>query len=91
VIVGDVYDDDRLVKIKSKKNAIFLCGLIPASSTSVASDYVGNAEGYVIKTRMTFIDGFLGGLTYGIYTPTTPTYYIPEFYLRKRPRKKTSY
>jgi hypothetical protein len=84
VVVGEVYRDDRLVKVGSKKNAIFLYGLIPAGSTSEASRYVRSAEGYVIRTRMSFLDGFLGTLTGGIYTPTTTTYFVPDFYLPER-------
>ena len=30
-----------------------------------------------MKTKITFWDGFLTGLTFGIYTPSTTYYYNP--------------
>ena len=42
-----------------------------------AKEYVGDAENYVIKNSWTFLDGFLNILTWGIYTPTTTTFYVP--------------
>ena len=53
-------------------------GLIPVGNTKMeAKEYVGDAENYVIKNSWTFLDGFLNILTWGIYTPTTTTFYVP--------------
>ena len=42
-----------------------------------AKKYVGERENYSVKNRWTFLNGFLGCLTFGLYTPTTTTFYIP--------------
>ena len=82
--VGDVQPDNPIVSVNSVTNHHFLFGLIPASKTSIkASDYVGNAKGYVVRNNQTFLNGFLGTLTCGIYTPSTTTFYVPVEYIKK--------
>lgn len=42
-----------------------------------AKEYVGNKKDYVVKTNQTFINLLINGITFGLYTPTTTTYYLP--------------
>ena len=77
VIVGDIDRHTRVQKVKSKKNHILFYGLIPVGSTSYAEDYVDIDRPFLAKTRMTFVDGLLGTITFSLYTPTTTTYYVP--------------
>ena len=66
-----------VVKVNSEWNHHFLFGLIPGSNAKmVAKDYVDGAENYVVKTNQTFVNGLVNFLTFGIYTPTTTTYYV---------------
>ena len=53
-------------------NHYLINGLIPVG----VSDSKKMAEGatdYIVFTRMSFVNGLLGGLTFGIYSPTTTT------------------
>lgn len=78
VCVGDVKKDDPTVKVNSVTNHHFLYGLIPGGKTKIeASKYIGKRKNYVVKNNWTFLNGFLGCLTMGIYTPTTTTFYVP--------------
>jgi hypothetical protein len=33
----------------------------------------GEAENYTVQTRLTFVNGLVSAITFGIYTPTTVT------------------
>ena len=52
------------------KNNFFLYGLIPGK-VSDPQDLAGNVENFEVTEVHTFVDGLLGVLTFGIYTPTT--------------------
>jgi len=67
VVVGDGAKGNTEVK---EWNTYFLFGLIPAN-TSDAKQMAGGATDYNVKTQMTFVNGLLYGITFGIYTPTT--------------------
>ncbi len=78
VLVGNVKKNDPVVKVNSVTNHHLLYGLIPVGKTTLQnSEYVGQKENYVVKTNQTFLNGFLNWLTFGIYTPSTTTYYLP--------------
>lgn len=78
VCVGNIKTEDPTVKVNSVTNHHFLYGLIPGGKTEIeASKYVKGRKNYVVKNNWTFLNGFLGCLTMGIYTPTTTTFYIP--------------
>jgi hypothetical protein len=47
-------------------------GLVPVG-VSDSKSMAGNATDYSIHTRHTFINLIIGGITFGIYTPTTTT------------------
>ncbi len=78
VYVGNVKKEDKVVKVKSVTNTHLIGGLVPLGSAKVdPKPYVGDRTDYVVKTNQTFWNGLLGGITMGIYTPTTTTFYVP--------------
>ena len=78
VFVGDVNLEDPTVKVNSVMNHHLLYGLIPVSKTELKADkYVGHRKNYVVKNNMSFVDGLLSVITFGIYTPMTTTFYVP--------------
>lgn len=84
VCVGNMKADDPAIKVNSVTNHQFLYGLIPGGNTKVdAKKYIGEKENYAIKNNWTFLNGFLGCITCGIYTPTTTTFYVPLDDLKK--------
>jgi len=57
------------VEVKEKNHYLIL-GLAPVS-ISDPTEMAGGAENYKVTITHTFLDGFLNGLTGGLYTPTT--------------------
>lgn len=76
VCVGDMKADDPAVKVNTVHNPHFLYGLI-GHKKAEASKYVGDAKSYRVKRSQSFVDGLLSSITFGIYTPTTTTFYVP--------------
>ena len=74
--VGTINPEEPLVHVASEHNQHFLCGLI-VNHQKVKS-YVPGVENYVIENKQTFWDGFVSGITFGIYTPTTTKFYVPK-------------
>jgi len=54
------------------KNNFFLYGLIPGK-VSDPQKMAGGAKDFEVTEVQTFVDGLLGVLTFGIYTPSTTT------------------
>ena len=54
----------------SEKNSFFLYGLIPGK-VSDPQGMAGGAANFEITEVQTFVDGLIGVLTLGIYTPST--------------------
>lgn len=52
------------------KNHFFLYGLIPGGASD-PQDMAGGAENFEVTEVQTFVDGLVGILTLGIYTPST--------------------
>ena len=52
------------------KNHFLIQGLAPLS-VSNAKQLAGGASDYDLTVTHTFIDGLIGAITFGIYTPTT--------------------
>ena len=65
------------VEVASKRNHILLWGLLPIKAEQKASDILGNRTNYTTQNKWTFVDALLNYITYGIYSPTTTTYYVP--------------
>lgn len=75
---GNITTTEPTVKVNSQKNHFLLWGLVPiGQQTQVAKEYVGDRKDYTTETSWTFVDGLLNCITFGIYTPTTTTYYLP--------------
>ena len=53
-------------------NHYLLDGLAPVKMSN-PKQMAGGAENYTVTTRISFINGLVAGLTWGIYTPTTTT------------------
>lgn len=56
----------------TKWNNYLIYGLVPVG-VSDAKEMGGGATDYTVFTRLSFINGLIGGITFGIYTPTTTT------------------
>ena len=52
------------------KNHYFIGGLAQGNQTDF-KELAGNAEDYQVTIKHSFVDGLLGIITFGIYTPTT--------------------
>lgn len=76
VCVGDMKVDDPAMEVNSVSNPHFIGGLIGHKKVE-ASKYVGDAKSYCVKRSQSFLDGALSAITFGIYTPTTTTFYVP--------------
>lgn len=74
---GSLTLDEPVVKVNSKKNHALIEGLLPLSNGLDAKKYVGERTDYLTKSQITFVDGFLRVITWGIYTPSTTTFYVP--------------
>lgn len=78
IACGNISTKTPVVKVNSEWNHHFLYGLIPGKNANMeAKNFVENSENYIIKTNQSFVNGLVGCLTFGIYTPTTTTYYLP--------------
>lgn len=76
--VGNVSPLDPVVEVNEQWNDHFLYGWIPGKNSKMkTADYVNNASDYVVKTNTTFLNGLVGVVTMGIYTPTQTRYYLP--------------
>jgi hypothetical protein len=53
-------------------NHYVLYGLAP-TGVSDSKKMAGGAENYTVHTRHSFVNGLIGAVTFGIYTPTTTT------------------
>lgn len=87
--VGSMNADEPAIKVNTVKNHFLLGGLIPIAKTDLQdSKYVGQAKAYKVKKSITFLDGLLQCITFGLYSPSTTTYYIPGqiFYGEERAR-----
>ena len=79
ILVGDVKPKDPVIEVNREWNHHLLYGLIPVGKTArmEVKNYLPENENYVVKTNMTFLNGLVGWITCGIYTPTNTVYYVP--------------
>lgn len=87
VCVGDIKKNDPAVKVNTVHNSHFLYGLIGESKMR-GKNYVDGAKNYKVKHQITFVDGLLSSLTFGIYTPSTTKFYVPLKATKKRSKNK---
>ena len=84
VLVGNVKPKDPVIKVQTEWNHHLLYGLVPLQNATMdAKEYVGGAKNYVVKTNMSFLNGLVSGLTFGLYTPTQTQYYVPVSEIKK--------
>lgn len=86
VCVGDMKPSDPCYKVDTKKNHHFLYGLIGRPEIK-GKNYVDGAKSYKVKRSQTFVDGLLQSVTFGIYTPTTTTFYVPRNAKKSKARR----
>lgn len=85
IFVGNVTPKDPVVEVNKQWNSHFLAGLIPAKNAKMnPSNYVDTISNYVVKTHTTFLNGLVATVTFGIYTPTQTTYYVPLKSIQKK-------
>lgn len=78
LLVGNVDPKEPLVEINQEWNHHLIGGLVPLSNATMkTAEYTNNAANYVVKTNMSFLNLLVGGITFGIYTPTQTKFYIP--------------
>lgn len=53
-------------------NHYVIGGLAPVG-VSNSKQMAGGAQDYTVFTRQSFVNGLIGGLTFGLYTPSTTT------------------
>ena len=68
-VVGEGAQGTKEVK---EWNHYLIGGLAPVSVSNPA-ELAGDAKDYDVKTEISFVNGLVGGLTFGLYTPTTTT------------------
>ena len=69
-------ESDQAIQVAKVKNQQFIGGLVPKTQDK-AENYVQDTKHFRMKSVQTFWDGFLTGLTFGIYAPSTTYYYKP--------------
>jgi len=79
ILVGDVKPTEPVTEVNKEWTHHFLFGLVPGGNAKVNPiDYLpAGQENYIVKTNTSFLNGFVAGLTFGIYTPTQVKYYVP--------------
>lgn len=78
ILVGNVNPNQELRKVNKCWNGHLLGGLIPLGSAKVhPQNMVNGYSDYMIKTNTNFLNMLVSGVTFGIYTPTQTTFYVP--------------
>ena len=87
VCVGNMRPETPSIKVNTKHNSHFINGLI-GEGNARAKDYVEGAKDYKVTHQITFVDGLLSFITFGIYTPSTTKFYVPIKDIKKSSSKK---
>lgn len=74
---GNLNSESPVVKVNTRKHHALIEGLVPLSTGYEAKKYIGDRTDYITKNQITFVDGLLRVITFGIYTPSTTTFYVP--------------
>lgn len=78
ILYGDVKPNEPLVQVNKEWNHYLIGGLVPVGKNKLeASEYVNNAENFVVKTNQSFINMLVAGITCGIYAPSQTKFYLP--------------
>ena len=65
--------DGQVGKVVHERKAFFVYGLAPTRKVDVSEFCPAGAV--AVSEEITFVDGLLGGVTLGIYTPRSSTFY----------------
>ena len=75
---GQVEQNEPLVQVNRTWNHHIIAGLVPVGNNKVKSEkFVPGQTNYVVKTNQSFLNLLVGAITFGIYTPTQTTFYVP--------------
>lgn len=78
IYAGSMQASDPVVEVNKEWNHHFIYGLAPGNNAKMtAAEYTKGQKDYMIKTNTSFLNGLVSCVTFGIYTPTTTTYYFP--------------
>lgn len=78
LLVGNIEKTDPVVEVQKVWNHHLLYGLVPLNSATLKTEnYIIDEKNYVVKTNIGLAQGVIQCLTFGIYTPTQTTYYVP--------------
>ena len=86
VCVGELKNNDPVVKVKTIHNSFFLDGLLGRKRIN-ATNYTLGQENYKIKNYRSFVDCIVSSVTFGIYTPSTTEIYLPANYKQKEKKE----
>ncbi|MBQ7553448.1 MAG: Bor protein [Bacteroidaceae bacterium] len=86
VCVGNMRPNEPAIEVGKVHNTHLIEGLVGSPEVR-AKSYVNGEESYKVKHYISFVDGLLRGVTFGIYTPSTTKFYVP---LKSATGKKTS-
>lgn len=91
VLVGDCNSEEPMTKVYTKHNTHLIDGLVNINTDLRAQESVGDYSGYKVNHSITFVDGLLQCITFGIYTPSTTKVYVPTRFLRQQPVYQQGY
>lgn len=77
---GDVSKTEPMIEVNKEWNHGFIAGLVAGGNAKMkVEEYMTNAgfKDYMIKTNTSFLNGLVGTVTFGIYTPTQTKIYVP--------------
>ena len=74
--VGNVSNDEPLVHVASERNHHFIGGLVVKHDK--LENHLPGVRDYVVERKISFWDGFVTCITWGIYTPSTTKFYVPK-------------
>lgn len=78
ILMGNVKPNEPLVEVNKQWNDHFLYGWIPGKNAKMdPAPYVNNQPDYVVRTYTSFVNGLVGAVTFGIYTPSQTKFYLP--------------
>lgn len=86
VCVGNMRPNEAAIEVGKVHNTHLIEGLVGSPEVR-AKNYVNGEDSYKVKHYISFVDGLLRSITFGIYTPSTTKFYVP---LKSATGKKAS-
>lgn len=78
ILVGNVDAKTPMVEVNSVWNHHLILGLVPLNNATMkGEEFVAGRKDYMVKTFQTPLHFIVEWLTFGIYTPTQTTFYVP--------------